>query len=150
MAREDMSWVGQMGEAARNAGAAIREELQSPEARQGLAEGIGTRGVVHAFWERLKEAPEEIGMELRRLGVQGGMEIAAALYSGQANSFVPYGPGQWRGPEREGGQGIHGQQGVEEPGIFGQEMPRDVAQERQHERDENQEPKRLQQRGREI
>jgi hypothetical protein len=34
----------------------------------------------------------DIGAEVRRLGVQGQMEAASALFNGQA--FVPYGPGQ--------------------------------------------------------
>ena len=36
---------------------------------------------------------QEIGAEMKRLGVQGSMEIANALYSGQA--FTPYGPGAY-------------------------------------------------------
>lgn len=35
----------------------------------------------------------EAGAELSRLGVQGGMELASALFNG--NGFVPYGPGQY-------------------------------------------------------
>lgn len=55
---------------------------------------------VREFWERLKDIPRETGSELHRLGVQGSMELASALFNGHA--FVPYGPGQWKGPEREG------------------------------------------------
>lgn len=39
--------------------------------------------------------------EMKRLGVQGQMELANVLYNGSA--FVPYGPGQWSKPDREGG-----------------------------------------------
>jgi hypothetical protein len=40
----------------------------------------------------LSNALPEIGAEMKRLGVQGQMEAASALFNGQA--FVPYGPGQ--------------------------------------------------------
>ncbi len=40
----------------------------------------------------LRNAPSEIGAELKRLGVQGQMEAASLIYQGHA--FVPYGPGQ--------------------------------------------------------
>jgi hypothetical protein len=40
----------------------------------------------------LSNALPEIGAELKRLGVQGQMESASALFNG--NAFVPYGPGQ--------------------------------------------------------
>lgn len=43
---------------------------------------------------------QETGAEMRRLGVQGSMEVANALFSGHA--FTPYGPGQWPSAEREG------------------------------------------------
>jgi hypothetical protein len=40
----------------------------------------------------LKNAVSEIGAEMKRLGVQGQMEMASAIFNG--NAFVPYGPGQ--------------------------------------------------------
>lgn len=40
----------------------------------------------------LSNMVSDIGAEMRRLGVQGQMEAASALFNGQA--FVPYGPGQ--------------------------------------------------------
>jgi hypothetical protein len=40
----------------------------------------------------LTNAIPEIGAELKRLGVQGQMEMASAIFNG--NAFVPYGPGQ--------------------------------------------------------
>ena len=42
------------------------------------------------IWNRLKA---ETTAELSRLGTQGSMEIASALFNGSA--FVPYGPGQY-------------------------------------------------------
>jgi hypothetical protein len=42
----------------------------------------------------------EIGAELKRLGVQGQMELANALFNG--NSFVPYGPGQYTPSQEQG------------------------------------------------
>jgi hypothetical protein len=41
----------------------------------------------------LKDAVPEIGAELSRLGTQGTMELASALFGNGA--FVPYGPGQY-------------------------------------------------------
>lgn len=35
----------------------------------------------------------EVGVEIRRLNTQGAMELASALFNG--NAFVPYGPGQY-------------------------------------------------------
>ena len=35
----------------------------------------------------------DIGAEMSRLGTQGTMELASAIFSG--NGFVPYGPGQY-------------------------------------------------------
>ena len=64
-----------------------------------------TRG----FFENLKKGLHEalpglsnivpdLASELKRLGVQGQMELASAIYSG--SSFVPYGPGQYTPSER--------------------------------------------------
>ena len=41
----------------------------------------------------LKNLGAEVGVELERLGTQGQMELANALFNGSA--FVPYGPGQY-------------------------------------------------------
>ena len=41
----------------------------------------------------LSNATKEIGSELSRLGTQGSMEAASAIFNGHA--FVPYGPGQY-------------------------------------------------------
>lgn len=43
----------------------------------------------------------DIGAELGRLGVQGQMEMASALFNGSA--FVPYGPGQYTPSEPDHG-----------------------------------------------
>ena len=59
----------------------------------------------------LENVGSEVGAELSRLGTQGQMEMANALFNGSA--FVPYGPGQYTPtPElNQGGQ----EQGVEQP-----------------------------------
>lgn len=41
----------------------------------------------------LKNIAPDIKAELGRLGTQGTMELASALFNGDA--FVPYGPGQY-------------------------------------------------------
>jgi hypothetical protein len=41
----------------------------------------------------LKNIVPDISAEMSRLGTQGQMEMASALFNG--NSFVPYGPGQY-------------------------------------------------------
>ena len=51
--------------------------------------------------ELFKEILSDVGAELSRLGVQGQMELASAIFNGDA--FVPYGPGQIT-PEPESGQ----------------------------------------------
>jgi hypothetical protein len=60
-----------------------------------------------AVVDRLKEAPGEIIKEAKRLGVQGEMELASALFNGSA--FVPYGPGQYT-PKQGHDAGIHGKE----------------------------------------
>jgi len=52
----------------------------------------------------LKGAAAEIGAELNRLGKQGSLEMAQALFNGGA--FTPYGPGQYT-PTPEVGNGNH-------------------------------------------
>ncbi|HZZ80788.1 MAG TPA: hypothetical protein VFE62_19960 [Gemmataceae bacterium] len=54
--------------------------------------------LVGELFEGVKEAGAEIGAELGRLGTQGQMELANALFNG--NAFVPYGPGQYT-PDRD-------------------------------------------------
>lgn len=55
----------------------------------------------------LENAGPEIGAELSRLGTQGAMEMAQALFNGAA--FTPYGPGQYT-PTPEMDQGSHEQE----------------------------------------
>jgi len=42
--------------------------------------------------ELFKEILSDVGAEISRLGVQGQMEMASAIFNG--DGFVPYGPGQ--------------------------------------------------------
>jgi hypothetical protein len=57
---------------------------------------------LHALAPGLKNVGPDMGAELSRLGTQGTMELASALFNGHA--FVPYGPGQYTPtPELEKG-----------------------------------------------
>lgn len=69
----------------------------------------------------LENAGPEIGAELSRLGTQGAMEMAQALFNGAA--FTPYGPGQYT-PTPELEQGSHAQEGQ------GMQPPQEQTQER--------------------
>jgi hypothetical protein len=52
----------------------------------------------------LKNFGPEVTAELSRLGTQGAMELASALFNG--DGFVPYGPGQYTPTaDHEPGQG---------------------------------------------
>ena len=66
---------------------------------------------ISAIAPGLENIGPEVGAELSRLGTQGQMEIANALFNGSA--FVPYGPGQYT-PMPELNQGVQ-EQGVEQP-----------------------------------
>ena len=48
---------------------------------------------VQAIAPGLKDLVPEAQAEMSRLGTQGAMEIASALFNG--HGFVPYGPGQY-------------------------------------------------------
>lgn len=50
------------------------------------------KGITEAM-PGLKNFGPEVKAELSRLGTQGSMELASALFNGQG--FVPYGPGQY-------------------------------------------------------
>jgi len=50
----------------------------------------------------LSKAGAEIGAELSRLGRQGALELAQALFNGAA--FTPYGPGQYTPTQTKGSQ----------------------------------------------
>ena len=45
---------------------------------------------VKQLWESIKG---DVKAEMSRLGTQGAMELASALFNG--SGFVPYGPGQY-------------------------------------------------------
>ncbi len=62
----------------------------------------------------LKNFGPEVGAELSRLGTQGAMEMAQALFNGAA--FTPYGPGQYT-PTPELGKGMP--EGTQEHGVHG-------------------------------
>lgn len=56
-----------------------------------LFEGLGDAAKAMALG--LDDLVPEVGAELSRLGTQGSMELASALFGNGA--FVPYGPGQY-------------------------------------------------------
>ena len=64
---------------------------------------------ISAIAPGLENFGAEVGAEMSRLGTQGAMEMAQALFNEAA--FTPYGPGQYT-PSPEVGQEI---QGVEPP-----------------------------------
>jgi hypothetical protein len=51
------------------------------------------KDAVQEFFPGLKNAGPEVKAELSRMGTQGAMELASALFNG--HGFVPYGPGQY-------------------------------------------------------
>jgi hypothetical protein len=53
----------------------------------------GVKEAVQAIAPGLKDVVHETKAEASRLGTQGAMEMASALFGG--NAFVPYGPGQY-------------------------------------------------------
>ena len=44
------------------------------------------------LWERLKEAPQEIGAEMKQMGAHGSHELAAALFNGSGFVMYPRAP----------------------------------------------------------
>jgi hypothetical protein len=59
-----------------------------------LFEGLkGVKEAVQAIAPGLKDVIPEAKAEMSRMGTQGAMELASALFNGSA--FVPYGPGQY-------------------------------------------------------
>jgi len=78
-----------------------------------LFEGLkAARESAQALAPGLKDIGSETKSELGRLGTQGAMELASALFNGHA--FVPYGPGQYT-PAKEQQQDHHQErsQGIE-------------------------------------
>jgi hypothetical protein len=64
------------------------------EGIQAIAPGLSLRNIL-----------SDVAAELGRLGVQGQMEAASALFNG--NAFVPYGPGQYTpSPEQAPAHGV--------------------------------------------
>ncbi|MBI1347059.1 hypothetical protein GC163_12305 [bacterium] len=61
---------------------------------------------ISAIAPGLENVGPQVGAELSRLGTQGAMEMAQALFNGAA--FTPYGPGQYT-PTPELDQGSHEQ-----------------------------------------
>ena len=49
--------------------------------------------IADQLFQSLKEIVPDVKAEMSRLGTQGTMELASALFKGDA--FVPYGPGQY-------------------------------------------------------
>jgi len=62
------------------------------------------RDVLDTIMNFLAEPLQEIGDEMKRLGVQGQAELASALFTG--NSYVPYGQGQNRSDIGTDGQDL--------------------------------------------
>lgn len=78
----------------------LKEDPKTMGAIEAAVEGIKEGVQAFAPGLTLKDILQDVGAELKRLGVQGQMEVSSALFNGGA--FVPYGPGQWKGPGREG------------------------------------------------
>jgi hypothetical protein len=77
------------------------EQVRGGEPPKGAIEAIkeGVQKVLPGL--SLGKMLDDIGSELGRLGVQGQMEMASALFNGSA--FVPYGPGQYTPSEIDHG-----------------------------------------------
>ncbi len=69
------------------------KQTTQPEQSRGLIEAAKEGMQAIAPGLSLSNILSDIGSELGRLGVQGQMEMASALFNG--NGFVPYGPGQY-------------------------------------------------------
>ena len=81
----------------------------------------GMKEIVQAVAPGLNDLVPETHAEMSRLGTQGSMELASALFSG--NAFVPYGPGQYTpSPEQVKDHG------VQDVGIQSAETQRDEPQ----------------------
>jgi hypothetical protein len=79
------------------------------------------KDALHTVAPGLKDLVPETGAELKRLGVQGQMELANALFNGSA--FVPYGPGQYT-PTQEQGQTPENTQPENQPDASQQKQER--------------------------
>lgn len=68
------------------------------------------------LFDRLTDFVPEVGAELNRMGTQGAMELANALFNGSA--FVPYGPGQYTPtPEMDKQGQEQGREGLQNEGM---------------------------------
>ena len=96
------------------------EQIKDGEPPKGAFEAIkeGIQAVAPGL--SLSSILGDIGAELGRLGVQGQMEMASALFNGSA--FVPYGPGQYTPSEAEHGQPIEAMNPPEQEQSMGREM----------------------------
>jgi hypothetical protein len=79
----------------------LSEILNPPEKPMGVVEAVkeGIQAIAPGL--SLSNILSDIGSELSRLGVQGQMEAASALFNG--NAFVAYGPGQYTPSEPDHG-----------------------------------------------
>lgn len=71
----------------------LSEMLKQPDQSRGLLDAVKDAVQAIAPGLSLNKMLSDVGSELERLGVQGQMELASALWTG--NAFVPYGPGQY-------------------------------------------------------
>ena len=75
----------------------------SDTARKLFASLRAVKEGVQAIAPGLKDLVPEAKAEISRLGTQGAMELASALFGG--HGFVPYGPGQYTPtPQHEHGR----------------------------------------------
>lgn len=102
---------------------------QTREMFEQVKDGGPPKGIVGAIAEGVQAvAPGlslsailgDIGAELGRLGVQGQMEMASALFTG--NAFVPYGPGQYTPTDHEHDYGRSADHGPPQQEVDGREM----------------------------
>ncbi len=102
----DSEWEVNMSKATREFFEGLKD---GKDAQLGAIEAV-KEGVL-AVAPGLRNILSDVKAELSRLGTQGQMELASAIFNG--NAFVPYGPGQYT-PTPEEGKGIHGP-AIQEP-----------------------------------
>jgi hypothetical protein len=92
----------------------LSEILKGPEP-MGVIEAIkeGVQAIAPGL--SLSNILSDIGSELGRLGVQGQMEMASALFSGSA--FVPYGPGQYTPDDKAPDHGLPPTEAMKQPEV---------------------------------
>ncbi|WP_088253265.1 hypothetical protein [Fimbriiglobus ruber] len=78
-----------------------------------MADSNWLEKALHHVRERVLAVVPETGAELKRLGVQGSMELASALFNGHA--FVSYGPGQYTPSPEQGPVSEHAQPDTQPP-----------------------------------